>query len=373
MNIFNIAVKEIKRDFRDVKTLIFMLATPLVLMLVLGTALSGAFSASIKVENVKVLYESPNDPEFSRAFDPFIAAAKKSGISFIKAKEKEEGKKAVRMGRYDGYMEASPDGIRLYMNGSNSINGSILEGMLASFAGKYNLAHEIAKTVPEKAETVFASDMKQDYIEETSLVPKKQQGSMDYYAMAETTMIALYGAMSASSLILSERARKTGDRLIASPVRKIEIFAGKVLGNIVINTLCITLVILFSSMVFKANWGNHLGIVFQVLLSEIIFAVSLGMGVSYLFKGNPAAKVTIMLFVQLASFFGGAYFKIEGAQGIFKFITDLSPLTWVNHALTKIIYANDLPAAIPAAALNIGGALVLVLIAVISMHRREGL
>ena len=76
-------------------------------------------------------------------------------------------------------------------------------------------------------------------------------GSMDYYAIVMTTMVALYGAMGASNLIRGERIRKTGDRLIAAPITKAEIFIGKILGNMVANALCILLVVLFSKFVFK--------------------------------------------------------------------------------------------------------------------------
>ena len=44
-----------------------------------------------------------------------------------------------------------------------------------------------------------------------------------------TTMIALYVAMGASSLIRGERIRKTGDRLIVAPISKAEIFIEKYL------------------------------------------------------------------------------------------------------------------------------------------------
>ena len=75
-----------------------------------------------------------------------------------------------------------------------------------------------------------------------------------------TTMIALYAAMGASSLIRGERIRKTGDRLIAA-ISKAEIFIGKVLGSLVANALCILLVMLFSKFVFKRvgrpSW-NHI-------------------------------------------------------------------------------------------------------------------
>ncbi len=80
-----------------------------------------------------------------------------------------------------------------------------------------------------------------------------------------------------------------------------------------------------------------------------------------------------MLFVQLASFFGGAYFKIDSPEGIFKLITELSPLTWMNKALTKIIYANDFAAAFPALSINLAGSFIFLLVAVISLQRREGL
>ena len=58
----------------------------------------------------------------------------------------------------------------------------------------------------------------------------------------------------ASFLIRGERIRKTGDRLIAAPISKAEIFIGKVLGSLVANALCILLVMLFSKFVFQANW-----------------------------------------------------------------------------------------------------------------------
>jgi ABC-2 type transport system permease protein len=222
-------------------------------------------------------------------------------------------------------------------------------------------------------EQAFSGGKQTNFIKETSVNPNKQPGSMDYYAIVITSMIVLYGAMSSSSLIVGERVRRTADRLIASPVRKSEIFIGKVLGSLVSNSLCVLLVVLVSKLFFKANWGEHLGLVFLVLLAEVIFAVSLGIGLSFLAKSSAAPKVMIMLFVQLASFFGGAYFKLENPEGILKFITDLSPLTWINSALTKIIYANDFSAAIPALTITLAGAILFLLISIVSLQRREGL
>ena len=370
MNILNIAWKGIKKDFRDTKTLFFMLAFPIILILVLGTALSNTFTTSLPVDDLHVLYK---DITKGGSFQQFITVAERSGIHFKKVTDKMDGKREVKQSTYDGYVEVTEKGVQLYVNNGNSIKANILQGMLSAYVDKYNIASEIMKTAPDKLNSAFTSRDQSDFIMEASLNPNKEPGSMDYYAIVITTMIVLYGAMSASSLIVSERVRRTADRLIAAPVRKSEIFIGKVLGSLVSNGLSVILVILFSKLLFNANWGNHLGLVFIVLLTEVVLAVSIGIGVSFLTKTNTAPQVIIMLFIQLSSFFGGAYFKIENPEGIFKFITDLSPLTWMNSAMTKIIYANDFAAAIPAISINLIGAFLFLLVAIISLQRREGL
>ena len=122
--------------------------------------------------------------------------AEKSGVHFKKATSSIDGEKEVKQSTYDGYVEVTDRGIQLYLNNGSSIEGNILQGMLASFVDQYNIASEIIKVAPEKLESAFTREKPADFIKETSLLPDKQPGSMDYYAIVITTMIVLYGAMS---------------------------------------------------------------------------------------------------------------------------------------------------------------------------------
>ncbi|MEI4800975.1 ABC transporter permease [Bacillus sp. FJAT-51639] len=369
MNIFNIAITQIKRDFRDIRTLVFMLAFPVVLMLILGTALTNAFNSdSLSIKNIQVLYKDEADSKFSQSFEAFIKETSKSGIHFKKVSTDVDGKEEVKQNKYAGYVEMNQDGVKLYESDRNSIEGSIVEGMLTTFVDKYNVVVEVAKVDPEKVSTVISSGNHDDYIKETSLQAAKKPSSMDYYAVVMTTMIALYGAMGASHLIRGERLRRTGDRLIAAPVSKAEIFLGKIFGSLVTNGLCLLLVIFFSKFVYKANWGDHLGVVFLILLTEVLLAISFGLGIGYITKTGEAAKAMIMVVVQLASIFGGAYFVVEE-----NVLTNMSPLTWANTAIMKIIYANNLGAAFPVISLNLGISALFLLLAIIVLRRREGL
>jgi ABC-2 type transport system permease protein len=350
-----------------------MLAFPVVLMLILGTSLSNAFNHKILLDNVQVLYKNTAGPAITVSFEAFAKEAAKSGVHFKRVPEQMDGKKEVKENHYTGYVEISDNGIHLYSNERNNIEESIVQGMLKAYADKYNVAAAVASIDPTKVNAVMKEKQKNNFIQARSIKEAKQQSSMDYYAMAMTTMIALYGAMYASSLIRSERSRNTALRLVAAPIGKGEIFLGKILGYIFINALCLLSVIAFSHYAFKANWGDHFGVIFILLLSEVFLALSLGLGISYIAKTPDASKMIIMIVIQLSSFFGGAYFKIENAAGILGFITNLSPLTWANQAITKLVYMNDLGAVVPAISLNLGISVLFLGIAIVSFQRREGL
>jgi ABC-2 type transport system permease protein len=375
MNIFNIALLEFKRDIRDVRTLVFMLAFPIVLMLILGTALSNAFDKNIKIGNINVLYAESNDSSVSSPFHRFVKEVKKQDIHFVKASEGMDGRLKVKQNQYDAFVEVSDKGMNVYGSDRNSIQASMVEGMLKTFSDQYNLITVIAKDKPDQVQTVLASTngAAPDFVKETSLTADKAPGSMDYYAVAMTTMIALYSAISASYLIRGERMRNTAIRLAIAPINRMEIFLGKILGGITINFVCILLVMVFSRYAFGANWGSHPIMVVLLLFTEVFLAVSFGLGLSYIIKTDQGTRTIIMVVLQLASFFGGAYFKIENAQGLMKFIMNLSPLTWERDGLTKLIYNNDLTAILPVISLNLGIALVFLMVAILSFRKREGL
>ncbi|RED54964.1 ABC transporter permease [Cohnella lupini] len=376
MNVWNIMIKEIKSSLRSTQTFIFMLAFPILLMLILGTALTNAFSSTAQIGDMQLLYSNKaSNPQLIQHWQGFSQAIEHEGIQIVPAADGTNGQEEIREDRYTAYVELGDDGIQVYGSSKHAIESNIIQGMLTAFANQYNLAAAAFKQDPSKAEAILANANGGSHIvRETSLDPNKQAGSMDYYAISMTTMIALYSALPGSFLFRSERTRKTAIRLMASPVSKGSLFAGKVLGSTIINFLCIIAVVLFSLFVYGANWGDHYGMVFLVLATQVIFSISLGLGLSYLLKGD-SARSFIMIFTQIASFVGGAYFPVDqrGGAWITQILPYISPLHWANTALTKIIYADDLMAAWPTIGVNLGIAAAFLITAALIMRKREAL
>lgn len=374
MNILSIAIKEMKHDFRDRRTLLFMLGFPIVLMLILGLALTNAFSSEISVGDVKVaVKDATGGGSLSEAFAGFAKEVGKTGVTFEPLKPGANGREEVENNHVSGYVELTNQGISLYGSSRDAIESNIVQGMLASFTDKYNAAAAAARIEPAKTEMVLATGGS-DYIRELSVDANRTPGSVDYYALAMTVMVGMWAAMGAGALIQGEVLRGTAVRLVIAPIRKSEIFVGKMLGGIISNLLCVMVIILFSKYVFKAYWGHHMGVVIAVLVSEVIMAMSLGLAGSYLLKGT-ASRGVISLVVQLMSFFGGAYFPIldDEGGGLMGFLVNLSPIRWANHGLTQVIYADNVSAAWPVLMLNIGFAALFLGVSILAMRRREGL
>lgn len=376
MNTLSIALKEIRRETRNRWTLVFMLAFPIVLILILGTALSNAFGGTAQVGDIRVLVKDQGaNPALTQAFGAFAKETAGMGLSFEPLTTEGDGRKEVETGRYDEYVELGDQGISLYLSGRDAIQSNVVQGMLTAFAEQYNAILAIEKNAPgQAARAMAAGAANPEYIKETSIAADRQPGSLDYYALAMTSMIAFWSAISASRLISGEIRQGTGTRLAVSPVGKGEIFAGKVLGNLVINMLCVLILILFSKFAFQAYWGEHPIAVLAVLGSEVVMGVSLGLAVSYVLK-EAATQGVLLIITQVAAFFGGAYFPMGTDEdlGLLGYAAGLSPVRWANVAITRIIYNDQVSAAWPVMALNLSLAVVLLAAAAWMMRRKEGL
>lgn len=377
MNILRIACKELLQDLRDRWTLIFMLAFPIVLMMILGFALGNAFESTQTIDKIHVLMKDTGENKaLSEGFSVFSAEVSKSGILFEELKPGVDGKEEVRKGKYADYVELTGNGILLYSSNFIKLEHQILQGTLTAFAEKFKVGSTIAMLQPDQMEVLTSGSTDHNYIQETSLIPNRKPGAIDYYALAMTAVVALWGAMSAGQLITTEIRQGTGYRLVSAPINKGEIFAGKVLGNLVVNMLCVVIIIFFSKYAFGAYWGDHLSVVILLLLSQVIMAVSLGLAVSYIFQ-EAASRAILLIITQLGAVFGGAYFPFENAgiemTRLLKFIVGLSPVHWTNSALTGIVYRNEIWEAWPVFTVNIGLAAVMLTIAALIMRRKEGL
>lgn len=366
MNIIIIMLKDLKHNFRNKRALMMMVLFPIVLMSVLGLCLSGAFEGNKINFNTKIVYSISGNGSLEKPFMDFSNSLKDMGILFIKSNSEKEALDGVKNTEYSAYVkiDETEKKFTLYKNDKFDFSASLIESALKSFVQRYNVLYEISKVNPSSLNAIGNSSTKKTFINTIGLDKKRAPRAKDYYAITMLTLIIMYGSMSSSSAIINERIRKTYSRVIGTPVRRYEYFVGKLFGSVLVTTLQILLVVLFSKYILKAYLGENLVVYGIIIFSEIIMSVSIGQGIAYIIKNDSVVHGLLNAIIPIMVLLGGGYFPLEQfGSNILSAAAKISPIKWVNDSILNVIYDGDYSKVIPAVVINLSIAFVFIILA----------
>jgi ABC-2 type transport system permease protein len=372
MNIISIIIKEVKHSFRDRKSMAMMILFPIALILVLGSAFKSEFSSSMDIGTPKILYSIEGTGVISDNFKTsFIEKGKDFKIEFIKTDDMNSAKKKLISKECDAIIEMKADNkIEFYKSGIESLKAGMAESILSTYVQQFNVITDIIKVNPRVVNSII-SDNNSDYSTITSVNKSAQPSSLDYYTIAEIALIIMYSGMIGLFGISSEKNSKTRDRILISPVRKYEFLIGKTIGGVIATMLQIAIVVLFSKYVLKANWGSDIFTVLLIFISQIVMAISIGVGLGFIFKNENVANGILNFMIPVMVFLGGSYMPVDGlGSKTFEAITYLSPVRWVNRSVMDVIYNNNYSRVSSAILINLGVAAVFIIISSL-LFRKE--
>lgn len=142
---------------------------------------------------------------------------------------------------------------------------------------------------------------------------KNNINSFDYYAVAMMTMFILFTAGQGGRLLFEEKQNITYHRMVIAGTSKLEILAGKYFTIFALGLLQIIIMIIFSNLVLKVQWGNmFLVMLIGVCSSLAVAGVGLLIAVLTYRSGNyKLAEVFNSLIVQIMALLGGSFFPVE--------------------------------------------------------------
>ena len=372
MNIISIIIKELKHSFRDRKSMGMMILFPILLILVLGSAFKSSFASSIDIGTPKVLYSIEGTGETADSFKTnFIEKGKYFKIEFIKIDDMASAKKELISNQCDAIIDMkSDDKIEFYKSDIESLKAGVAESILSNYIQQFNVIEDIIKVNPRAINSII-NDNNADYSIITSINKSSQPSSLDYYTIAEIALIIMYAGMTGLFGIAIEKNSKTRDRILITPVRKYQFLIGKTIGAVLGTILQIAIVVLFSKYVLKANWGSDIFTVLLIFSSQIIMAISIGVGLGFIFKHENIASGILNFIIPVMAFLGGSYMPVDGlGSKTFQAITYLSPVRWVNRSIFDVIYNKNYSKVPLAILINLGTAVVFLTISSL-LFRKE--
>jgi ABC-2 type transport system permease protein len=182
-----------------------------------------------------------------------------------------------------------------------------------------------------------------------------------YFSAAMAIMFLFFSAQMGMISIFEERRQGTLARILAGPVAPWTILAGKALGSIITAGVSMTLLVLASSALVRADWGPPAGVALLVA-GAVLSAVGVTTLVaSFMRTADGASSAASAVAITLA-ILGGSFTPVSQAPEVMANLALLTPHGWFLRGLGDMQGGGSVADALPAVAILLGvGAMTLLL------------
>lgn len=160
--------------------------------------------------------------------------------------------------------------------------------------------------------------------EEVAQEGKDQLSMSGYYSAAMAVMFLLFAGNMGIFSIIEERENRTILRLRTSALNKSSLVLGKFFMVVILGICQLAILMLFTSVVTKVNWGSSWTGLAVLSLAGVSSVAALSIFVAAITKSSQAANALNWVAIQILAFFGGSFIPIDQMPGLVQFINKLT-------------------------------------------------
>jgi len=169
-------------------------------------------------------------------------------------------------------------------------------------------------------------------------------GTLDYIAPALLATLALFfGFLLTGISFLRERSQGTLERLMASPVSRLDIVLGYLLGFFLFALLQTLIIVLFTIYALDVQYKGDLWQIFVFQIIVLIGAINLGIFISAFARNEFQMVQFIPLIILPQVFLCGILWPLEQMNDVLQWIAKFLPLTYAVEGMRDImVYGKSL-------------------------------
>jgi ABC-2 type transport system permease protein len=173
--------------------------------------------------------------------------------------------------------------------------------------------------------------------------------STTYYGASMAVLFVFFAAQFGVVGLLGERRQGTLARLLASPAAPWAILLGKVLASFVLAVMSMTIVVLATTLLMGARWGDPLAVAGLVLSVSLAATGIACLAVGLAKNEDQAASIVAIVAIVLAVL-GGSYFPMSQAPAILATLSLLTPHAWFLRGIDDLAAGTGIAAVLPSIA-----------------------
>ncbi|QVK16848.1 ABC transporter permease [Mycoplasmatota bacterium] len=333
--ILSVAYYEIVKNIRDVKMLLILVISPIVLIFILGKSLD-SFLTLEYIPKPIMGYVNIDNGNLSESFDTFLNRDEIKDLMVIKRYEtKDEALKAIEHDEINClvFIDYNFSG-NISQNKETMIEISgrkdtwFVETIVNNYVNTYNLNTSIIKSGHIPIENHVPVKIERGKLNSDNVYPT----SMDYYAVQTLLQILLLCGVVGVSIIIRDYKDGLLVRVKSLPVKKCQLIIGRLIGSIMYSFIAAIITILFSKFVYQANWNGNPLLIASAIFLFVIIAIGIGVLLGTLTKNYISSFGILAIFVILFPASVGAF----SPKTTVKAISVFAP----NHYAKNIIFGT---------------------------------
>jgi ABC-2 type transport system permease protein len=160
----------------------------------------------------------------------------------------------------------------------------------------------------------------------------KQLDQKSFFAAGMAVFFLFFTVQFGVTSLLEERNNGTMARLVAAPISRASILAGKLLTSFLLGLISMFVLVVATSLLFGASWGDPLG-VGVLVVAAILSAMGIMALIATLARNAEQAANWQSVVAVVLGLFGGTFFPVSLAPGILSRLTFIAPQAWFMRGL----------------------------------------
>jgi len=363
-----IAGKDLRLRIRDRSALILGILAPLVLsyifFLVFGPATTGQ---GLGLEFGVV---DEDQSGISTSFTSVLESAAAEGIVELSVFDDQAAADgALNEGDVDSYF-LMPEGLEQAVFANQpaiievvgDVDAPNSTQIAASFAERFSSGIAASQLAVVTAATVEGVQVTPDFIQSLSQQPSvagmnyalidetattKQLDAPTFFAAGMAVFFLFFTVQFGVTGLLEEDRDGTLARLMAAPIPRVSVVAGKAIVSFLLGIISISVLVVATTFLMDATWGAPLGVALLVIAGVLAAVGIMGLVASVAKTPEGSGNLGSIIAVVLGML-GGTFFPIASSGGILASLTYLTPHAWFMRGLADLSSASPWTDALPA-------------------------
>lgn len=324
-----IFLTSMKRKLKNPIVFVNYILLPLLLILILGNALSGVFDSNesesipVNMTQVKTVVVNEDTGQIGKDIVQFLTSEENKAMFDVKVEtDVNQAKQSLEDGEYDqfiylpqelssGFKDKKDSLVTIYGKDNNIDKVNLTSLTLSAFGDGY-LAMDISNKSSAPVYTHVYNNLLKDGKSETSEAASTHNiTALSYYGVTMLVLILFYGLANTMNFIQEEYSEALGDRYLISPVSKTSLVLSQLLTGCAITIVQGLLIVICAKLFFQVSYGDNLLVVLFIVVGGSIFFNALGLILGVVARRFKQIDGIVTLLIPLMTFIGGGFIKLD--------------------------------------------------------------